>query len=50
MRKAAMPQLVSALLHNNEGLLPRLEDLAREVGRDRALGADGRCFRHLPGL
>lgn len=33
-------QLVSALLHNNEGLLPRLEDLAREVGRDRALGAD----------
>lgn len=33
-------QLVSALLHNNEGMLPRLEDLAREVGRDRALGAD----------
>ena len=33
-------QLVSALLHHNDDLLPELEKLAREVGRDRALGAD----------
>ena len=33
-------QLAGALLHNNDNLLPQLEELATEFGRTRALKAD----------